>query len=66
MSCPDAVRVGLLNLSGMLEVKYDADQDVFSVRFESVLLPLGDILTNVSETGRQLGRNYFPEVSSRG
>ncbi len=62
MGCPDAVRAALLNLQGMLEVKYHADQDVFSVRFESVLLNLETIFAAVFAAGKQMGREYFPEV----
>lgn len=62
MSCADAVRAGLLNLPGILEVKYAAEQELFSVSFESVLVSLETIFAAVFTTGKQLGRDYFPEV----
>ena len=56
------MRAGLLKLSGMLDVKYNAEQDFFSVRFESVMVSLEKILATVCATGKQMGRDYFPEV----
>ena len=38
MGCPDAVRAELLQVTGVLGVTYHPDQDMFSVRFESVLV----------------------------
>lgn len=62
MACPDAVRAELLKLPGMLAVTYHADEDSFSVRYESVLVNLETILATVFAAGKQLGRDYFPEV----
>jgi hypothetical protein len=62
MGCPDAVRVELLNLKGMLAVTYHAEQDFFSVRFESVLVNLETIFATAFAAGKQMGREYFPEV----
>jgi copper chaperone CopZ len=62
VSCADAVRAGLLNLPGILEVKYLADQDLFAVNYESVLVSLETIFAAVFTTGKQLGQDYFPEA----
>jgi hypothetical protein len=56
------VRAELLNVGGMLEVKYYADQDFFSVRYESVLVTTETIYAAVVAAGRKMGRDYFPEV----
>ena len=62
MGCPDAVRAELLKLKGLLAVTYNADEDYFSVRFESVLVNLETIFATVFTAGKQMGREYFPEV----
>jgi hypothetical protein len=62
VGCPDAVRAELLKLSGMLAVKYHADEDFFSVRYESVLVNLETVFATVFTAGKQMGREYFPEV----
>jgi hypothetical protein len=62
VGCPDAVRAELLKLKGMLAVAYHADEDYFSVRFESVLVNLETIFATVFTAGKQMGREYFPEV----
>lgn len=62
MGCPDAVRAELLKLKGMLAVTYHADEDYFSVRFESVLVNLETIFATVFAAGKQMGREYFPEI----
>lgn len=56
------MRAELLKLQGLLAVTYDADEDYFSVRFESVLVNLETIFAAVFAAGKQLGREYFPEV----
>ncbi len=62
MGCPDAVRAELLKLKGMLAVAYHADADFFTVRYESVLVNLETIFTTVFAAGKQMGREYFPEI----
>ncbi len=62
MGCPDAVRAGLLRVKGVLEVAYHPDQDLFMVRFESVLASLETIFAAVFAAGKQMGQEYFPEV----
>jgi hypothetical protein len=56
------VRAELLNLTGLLEVQYHADQDFFSVRFESVLVNVASIFAAVTAAGKKMGRDYLPEV----
>ena len=63
MGCPDAVRAELLKLGGVLAVTYHPGQDVFTVRFESVLVDLGTIFTTVFAAGKKMGQEYFPEVA---
>ena len=62
MGCPDAVRAELLKVKGVLEVTYHPDQDLFSVRFESVLVSLETIFGAVFSAGKMMGQEYFPEV----
>ena len=64
MGCPDAVRAELLKVTGMLGVTYHADQDFFSVQFESVLVSLETIFAAVFAAGKKMGQEYFPEVIS--
>jgi len=47
MGCPDAVRAELLKVKGVLAVTYHPDQDLFSVRFESVQVTLETIFAGV-------------------
>ena len=62
MGCPDAVRVELLKVKGVLAVTYHPNQEVFAVRFESVLVSLETIFAAVFAAGKMMGREYFPEV----
>ena len=64
MGCPDAVHAELLNLTGVLEVVYHPKPDLFSVRFESVLVSLETIFAAVFVAGEKLGQEYLPEVVS--
>ncbi len=56
------MRAELLNLTGLLAVQYHADQDFFSVRFESVLVNSAAIFAAVAAAGKKMGRDYLPEV----
>ncbi len=62
MGCPDAVRAELLKLKGITAVAYHAEADYFTVRYESVLLNLETIFASVFAAGKQMGREYFPEL----
>jgi copper chaperone CopZ len=62
VGCPDAVRAELLNLGGLLEVEYQVDRDIFSVRFESVLVNLETIFAAVFAAGKKMGQEYLPEI----
>ncbi len=62
MGCPDAVRAELLKVKGVLAVTYNCDQDIFSVRYESVLVGQEIIFATVFLAGKIMGRLYFPEV----
>jgi hypothetical protein len=62
MGCPDAVRAELLQTGGVLQVKYQAGQNLFQVQFESVLVSLETIFAAVFMAGRKMGQEYFPEV----
>jgi copper chaperone CopZ len=61
MGCPDAVRAELLKVTGVLEVSYHPEQDMFALRFESVLVSLETISAAVVAAGHMMGREYFPE-----
>jgi hypothetical protein len=62
MGCPDAVRAELFKLTGVLEVTYRTEQDLFSVRFESVLVSLETIFAAVFAAGKKMGQEYLPEI----
>ena len=62
MGCPDAVRAELLKVTGVLEVTYHPEQDLFSVRFESVLVSLETIFAAVFAAGKKMGQEYLPEI----
>ena len=63
MGCPDAVRAELLKVQGVLAVTYHPDQDLFSVRFESVLATLETIFAAVSLPAKRWGKNTFRKAS---
>jgi hypothetical protein len=63
MGCPDAVRAELLKISGVLGVTYYPDQDLFTVRFESVLVNFETIFTAVITAGKKMGQEYLPAVA---
>lgn len=62
MGCPDAVRAELLKVTGVLGVIYHPEHDLFSVRFESVLVSLETIFVAVFAAGKQMGQEYLPEI----
>ncbi len=62
MGCPDAVRAELLKVTGVLEVTYHPDQDVFAVSFESVLVSLETIFSAIFTAGKMMGKEYLPHV----
>jgi len=62
MGCPDAVRAELLQVTGVLGVTYHPDQDMFSVRFESVLVRPETVFAAVVAAGTKMGREYLAEV----
>ena len=56
------MRAELLKVKGVLAATYHPDQDLFVVRFESVLVSLDTIFATVFAAGKMMGREYFPEV----
>ena len=52
----------MLRISGVIAVTYHTDQDLFTVRFESVLVNLETIFAAVFAAGKKMGQEYFPEV----
>jgi copper chaperone CopZ len=62
MGCPDAVRAELLKITGVLEVIYHPEPDLFSVSFESVLVSLETIFAAVFVAGKKMGQEYLPEI----
>lgn len=64
MGCPDAVRAEMLQVTGVLQVTYHPEPDLFSVRFESVLVSLETIFAAVFVAGKKMGQEYLPEIVS--
>ena len=56
------MRAGLLKLPGVLAVSYHLEEDYFSVTFEAVLVSLETIFAGVFQAGKEMGRDYFPEI----
>jgi hypothetical protein len=55
MGCPDAVRAELLRTADVLGVTYSPDQELFTVRHESVLGNLETIFAAVIIAGKKDG-----------
>jgi len=51
-------------LRGIVEVAYDAQKDLFSVRFDAHQVGLEDIFAAVYVAGRQAGQDYLPQMAS--
>jgi len=49
-------------LRGILEVAYDAKEDLFTVRFDSQQAGAEDIFAAVYVAGRQTGQDYLPQM----
>lgn len=49
-------------LRGILEVAYDAQEDLFTVRFDSQQAGVEDIFAAVYLAGRQTGQDYLPQM----
>jgi hypothetical protein len=60
--CPDAVCAAITALRGILEVAYDAWEDLFTVGFDSQQARLEDIFAAVYLAGRQTGQDYLPQL----
>ena len=58
------MRAELLRTAGVLAVTYHPDQDLFTVRFESVLVNLETIFAAVVTAGKKMGQEYFPAVAA--
>uniref|UniRef100_A0A7V6A2Q0 Uncharacterized protein n=1 Tax=Desulfobacca acetoxidans TaxID=60893 RepID=A0A7V6A2Q0_9BACT len=65
MGCADAVRAALLRLAGVLGATYHPGQDLFTVRFESVLVNLETMFATVIGTGKRWGRSTCPPLPPR-
>jgi hypothetical protein len=57
------VRAAVAALRGVLEVVYDDQQDLFTVRFDSQQTGLEDIFAAVYLAGRQAGQEYLPRMA---
>jgi hypothetical protein len=64
MGCADAVRAALLRLAGVLGATYHPGQDLFTVRFESVLVNLETMFATVIGTGTKMGQEYLPAIAT--
>jgi hypothetical protein len=51
-------------LRGILAVTYDAQEDLFTVRFNSQQAGVEDIFAAVFVAGRQAGQDYLPQMVS--
>jgi copper chaperone CopZ len=51
-------------LPGIMEVTYDAREDLFSARFDPEQVKVEDIFAAVYVAGRQTGQDYLPQMVS--
>jgi copper chaperone CopZ len=58
------VRAAITDLRGILEVVYDAQKNLFTVRFDSQQVTAEDIFAAVYMAGRQTGQDYLPQMVS--
>jgi copper chaperone CopZ len=58
------VRAAITALPGIMEVTYDAREDLFSVRFDPQQVDVEDIFAAVYVAGRQTGQDYVPQMVS--
>jgi copper chaperone CopZ len=58
------VRAAITALPGIMEVTYDAREDLFSVRFDPQQVVVEDIFAAVYVAGRQTGQDYVPQMVS--
>ncbi|MDI6852668.1 MAG: hypothetical protein QME75_03545 [Deltaproteobacteria bacterium] len=49
-------------LPGIHEATYNAEQDIFEVRYEEGRISVPAIFAAVHQAGRQMGREYLPEA----
>jgi copper chaperone CopZ len=58
------VRAAITALPGIREIAYDAQDDLFTVRFDSQQTRLEDIFAAIYQAGRQAGQDYLPTMVS--
>ena len=58
------MRAAITILRGIVEVAYDAQEDLFTVGFDSQQARLEDIFAAVFLAGRQAGQDYLPQIVS--
>jgi copper chaperone CopZ len=58
------VGAAITALPGIVEVSYDAQEDLFTVRFDSQKIRLEDIFGAIYMAGRQSGQDYLPQIVS--
>jgi hypothetical protein len=56
------VSAAITAIRGIVEVAYDAREDLFTVRFDSQLAKVEDIFAAVYLAGRQTGQDYLPRM----
>ena len=58
------MRAAVTALPGIVDLNYDAQEDLFTVRFDSQKTRLEDIFAAVFKAGRQSGQDYLPQAVS--
>ena len=58
------MRAAITALPGIMEVTYDAQEDLFSARFDPQQVKVEDIFAAVYVAGRQTGQDYLPQMVS--
>jgi hypothetical protein len=58
------VRAAITALRGILELAYDDQEDLFTVRFDAQQTGVEAIFAAVYVAGRQAGQDYLPQAVS--
>jgi hypothetical protein len=56
------VRAALQEMTGVGQVQYDPDRDLFTVDYEADRTDLAAIFAAVFQAGKKMGQNYFPKL----
>jgi hypothetical protein len=56
------VRAELINLPGLTGVRYQADQDIFTITYRQDKVKVADMFAAIWMAGKKQGQEYVPEI----